>query len=238
MEIDMNLKGTRALVTGGSDGIGLAIGRMLVEKGARVALMARNADKLSSAAKEIGATAIVGDVSKSQDVSRAVDSVMSGFGGIDILVNNAGFGTFGPLTEIRLDDFERTFATNVTGVLLMTQAVAPHMIKQASGNILNIASTAGLKGFANGTTYCATKFALRGMTECWREELRRHNIRVTLVNPSEVQTNFSVAAGGSGRPYNEKKLRSEEIARAIVGALEIDDRGFIPEFSVFATNPF
>lgn len=234
----MDLKQARTLITGGSDGIGLAIGRLMMEKGARVALMARNAEKLTAAAKEIGATAMVGDVSAPADVRRTVEKFVAEFGGIDILVNNAGFGTFGPLTEIRLEDFERTFATNVTGVLLMTQAVAPHMIRQASGNILNIASTAGLKGFANGTTYCATKFALRGMTECWREELRRHNIRVTLVNPSEVQTNFTVAAGGTGRPYNEKKLRSEEIARAIVGALEIDDRGFIPEFSVFATNPF
>lgn len=234
----MDLKQARALITGGSDGIGLAIGRLMVERGARVALMARNAERLTAAAKEIGATAILGDVSSPTDVRRTVEKFVAEFGGIDILVNNAGFGTFGPLTEIRLEDFERTFATNVTGVLLMTQAVAPHMIRQASGNILNIASTAGQKGFANGTTYCGTKFALRGMTECWREELRRHNIRVTLVNPSEVQTNFSVAAGGMGRPFNEKKLRSEEIARAIVGALEMDDRGFIPEFSVFATNPF
>lgn len=234
----MDLKGARALITGGSDGIGLAVGRLLIDKGARVALMARNIEKLQVAAREIGATPLGGDVSKPVDVQRVVGAVLAEFGGIDLLVNNAGFGTFGPLIEIRLEDFERTFATNVTGVLLMTQAVAPHMIRQASGNIINIASTAGLKGFANGTTYCGTKFALRGMTDCWRDELRRHNIRVTLVNPSEVQTNFSVAAGGPGRPYNEKKLRSEEIARAIVGALEIDDRGFIPEFSVFATNPF
>ena len=234
----MILKGARALITGGSDGIGLAIGQMLVEKGARVALMARRGDKVAAAAKEIGALAITGDVSKPADAEAAVAAVVKEFGGLDILVNNAGFGTFGTLVELKLEDFEKTFATNVTGAMLMARAAAPHMIRQASGNILNIASTAGLKGFANGTTYCGTKFALRGMTECWREELRRHNIRVTLVNPSEVQTNFTVAAGGQGRPYSEKKLRSEELARAIVGALEIDDRGFIPEFSVFATNPF
>ena len=234
----MDLKDARALVTGGSDGIGLAIGKLLVEKGSRVALMARRGDKVAAAAKEIGALGLVGDVSKPGDGQAAVARVMAEFGGIDILVNNAGFGTFGPLIDITLEDFERTFATNVTGAMLMAQAVAPYMIRQGSGNILNIASTAGLKGFPSGTTYCGTKFALRGMTECWREELRRHNIRVTLVNPSEVQTNFSVAAGGPGRTYNEKKLRSEDLARAIVGALEIDDRGFIPEFAVFATNPF
>lgn len=234
----MDLKNARALITGGSEGIGLAIGRLLVEKGARVALLARRGDKLAAAAGEIGALALTGDVSKAEDAAAAVARVVTEFGGLDILVNNAGFGTFGALTELRLEDFERTFATNVTGAMLMARAAAPHMIRQSSGNILNISSTAGLKGFANGTTYCATKFALRGMTECWREELRRHNIRVTLVNPSEVQTNFPVAAGGKARAHDEKKLRSEEIARAIAGALEIDDRGFIPEFSVFATNPF
>jgi 3-oxoacyl-[acyl-carrier protein] reductase len=234
----VELKGARALVTGGSDGIGLAIGQALVEKGARVALMARRSDRVAAAAKEIGALGITGDVSKPGDAAAAVARAVQEFGGLDILINNAGSGTFGPLTELKLEDFERTFATNVTGAMLMARAAAPHMIRQASGNIMNIASTAGLKGFANGTTYCATKFALRGMTECWREELRRHNIRVTLVNPSEVQTNFGVAAGGQARQYNAKKLRAEEIARAIVGALQIDDRGFIPEFSVFATNPF
>lgn len=234
----MTLKGARTLITGGSDGIGLDLGRMLAERGARVALMARRADRLATLAAEIGALPIAGDVSKPADAEAAVARVVAEFGGLDILVNNAGFGTFGPLVDLSLEDFERTFATNVTGAMLMARAAAPHMIRQSAGNILNIASTAGLKGFANGTTYCATKFALRGMTECWREELRRHNIRVTLVNPSEVQTNFPVAAGGKERPYNEKKLRGEEIARAIVGALELDDRGFIPEFSVFATNPF
>lgn len=234
----MNLKGARVLVTGGSDGIGLAIGRLLAEKGARVALMARNGERLAAAAKETGALGLTGDVSKPADAEAAVAAVVKEFGGLDILVNNAGFGTFGALVDLKLEDFERTFATNVTGAMLMARAAAPHMIRQASGNILNIASTAGLKGFANGTTYCATKFALRGMTECWRDELRRHNIRVTLVNPSEVQTSFFTNAGGQARPENDKKLRGEEIARAIVGALEIDDRGFIPEFSVFATNPF
>jgi 3-oxoacyl-[acyl-carrier protein] reductase len=102
---------------------------------------------------------------------------------------------------------------------------------------VNISSTSGLKGGAGGTAYASSKFALRGMTECWREELRRHDVRVMLVNPSEVQTPFFAKVGVRQEP-NPKKLRPEEIADAIVGALEIDDRGFIPEFSVFATNPF
>ena len=101
----------------------------------------------------------------------------------------------------------------------------------------NISSTSGLKGGRGSTAYSSSKFALRGMTDCWRDELRRHNVRVILVNPSEVMTRFSSVAGHE-RETSEKKLRPQEIADAIVGVLEVDDRGFIPEFSVFATNPF
>ena len=102
---------------------------------------------------------------------------------------------------------------------------------------INPSNTSGLKGGARSTAYASSKFALRGMTDCWRDELRRHNVRVTLVNPSEVQTPFFEKIGKK-QELSSKKLRPEEIADAIVGVLEIDDRGFVPEFSVFATNPF
>ena len=110
-------------------------------------------------------------------------------------------------------------------------------VDQGSGNLINISSTSGLKGGRGSTAYSSSKFALRGMTECWRDELRRHNVRVMLVNPSEVQTGFASRAGYRQEP-SPKKLRPREIADAVVGALKVDDRGFIPEFSVFATNPF
>ena len=110
-------------------------------------------------------------------------------------------------------------------------------MRQSSGNLINVSSTSGLRGGRGSTAYASSKFALRGMTECWREELRRHNVRVMLVNPSEVLTAFSSVAGYE-QEASERKLRPNEIADAIVGALEIDDRGFIPEFAVFATNPF
>ena len=101
---------------------------------------------------------------------------------------------------------------------------------------MNISSTAGLRGASGGTAYYASKFALRGMTECWRAELRKHNIRVFLVNPSEVLTNFAAAADLSQKE-NPTKLRGEEIAYIVKAILEMDDRGFTPELSVFATNP-
>lgn len=233
MKLDM----ARALITGGGEGIGLGIAAALSAKGARVAVMGRDADKLNRAAEELGVLALQGDVSREEDVKRVVADFVAAFGGIDILVNNAGYGYFAPLPELDRAAFEALFATNVTGAMLMAREVAPHFIAQNGGHLMNISSTSGLSGGRNSTAYSGSKFALRGMTECWRAELRPHNVRVTLVNPSEVQTPF-FAKVGHDQVLSEKKLRPAEIADAIVGALEIDDRGFIPEFSVFATNPF
>lgn len=233
----MELKGARALITGGSEGIGFGIARALVEKGAQVAVMARNRQKLDRAAGELKVMAIHGDVSIEADCQSAVQEFVAAFGGIDILINNAGFGYFAPLVELDAEKFAAVFATNVTGAMLMAREVARHFVAQNKGHLLNISSTSGLSGGKTSSAYSGSKFALRGMTECWRAELRPHNVRVTLVNPSEVQTPF-FAKVGHEQELSEKKLRPEEIAAAIVGALEIDDRGFIPEFSVFATNPF
>jgi 3-oxoacyl-[acyl-carrier protein] reductase len=233
----MNLKGARALVTGGSEGIGYALAEALTAKGARVAIMSRRPDKLAEAAKRVGALAIPGDVAVEADAVRAVKTTIETFGGLDILVNNAGFGVFKPLLELTSEEFQSVFATNVVGAMLMAREASRQFVHQNSGNLICIASTSGLKGGRGGTAYSGSKFALRGMTECWRDELRRHNVRVLLVNPSEVQTAFFEKVGHP-QEDSPKKLRGKEIADAVVGALEVDDRGFIPEFSVWATNPF
>ncbi len=233
----MKLEGSKALITGGSEGIGRGIAEALVRKGARVAIMSRNKEKVERAAKDIGALAISGDVGVETDAVRAVETVVRELGGIDILVNNAGFGHFFPLVEIDKDRFEEVFRTNVTGAMLMAREAAKQFIEQGSGHLVSISSTSGLRGGGSSSAYSGSKFALRGMTECWRAELRPHNVRVMLVNPSEVQTEFFKKVGRE-QELSPKKLRPSEIADAIVGALEIDDRGFIPEFSVFATNPF
>jgi 3-oxoacyl-[acyl-carrier protein] reductase len=233
----MNLTGARALVTGGSEGIGLGIAATLAAKGAKVAIMGRDRQKLEKAAAELKVKAIGGDVGNEADAVAAVQEFVREFGGIDILVNNAGIGHFQPLVDMDLEKYEAVFRTNVTGAMLMAREAARHFIAQNSGHLINISSTSGLSGGKMSTAYSGSKFALRGMTECWRAELRPHDVRVTLVNPSEVQTPFFTKMGRQ-QELSPKKLRPEEIAQAIVGALEIDDRGFIPEFSVFATNPF
>jgi 3-oxoacyl-[acyl-carrier protein] reductase len=129
------------------------------------------------------------------------------------------------------------FATNVTGAMLMAREAAKHFVERKAGNIVNIGSTAAVRGAARGTAYYASKFALRGMTECWRAELRPFNVRVMLVNPSEVLTDFNATAGLEQQADNPTKLHGEDIAHAVRSALEMEDRGFITELTVFATNP-
>ena len=232
----MDLTNAVALITGGSAGIGYSIAKTLSENGARVAITGRDKGRLAEAAKALGVTPIQADVAKEADVERTYKEVLAKFGDLDILINNAGIGTFKPLVEIDRAAFDNIFATNVTGAMLMAREAAKIFIKRNCGNIINIASTAGLRGAPNGTAYYASKFALRGMTECWRAELRKNNIRVMLVNPSEVLTNFAATAGFPQKA-NDSKLRGEEIAHAVKAILEMDDRGFTTELSVFATNP-
>lgn len=233
----MELKGAVALITGGSEGIGRAIAEALKAEGSVVTIMGRRENALRDAARQVGVDYIAGDVGSEPDAVRTVAAVIEKHGRLDILVNNAGFGLFKPLIEMDLEDIESVYRTNVFGAFLMGREAARQFVKQGSGELINISSTSGLRGGRGSTAYSSSKFALRGMTECWRDELRRHNVRVMLVNPSEVLTGF---AGKLGREQavSEKKLRAEEIAVAIVGALKVDNRGFIPEFSVFATNPF
>ena len=232
----MNLNHAAALVTGGSSGIGRGIAQSLIESGARVAITGRDQKKLEQTAKELGAHPIQADVSKEADVQRTMREALAKFGDLDILINNAGSGAFKKLVDLDLASFERTFATNVTGAMLMAREAAKHFISKNRGNIVNIGSTASHRGTANGTAYYASKFALRGMTECWRQELRKNNIRVMLVNPSEVITSFGAAAGFEQND-NPSKLRPEDIAHAVKSVLEMEDRGFITELTVFATNP-
>lgn len=232
----MNLNGATALITGGSAGIGRAIAASLAGAGARVAITGRDQRKLTAAAASLGAHPIRADVANEADVIRTYEEFMGAFGHLDVLVNNAGIGTFKALVDIDRDSFDAVFATNVTGAMLMAREAAKHFITRNRGNIVNISSTAGLRGAPRGTAYYGSKFALRGMTECWRAELRQYNVRVFLVNPSEVITDFAATAGLPQKD-NPTKLHGEDIGHIVKAILEMDDRGFTPELSVFATNP-
>jgi 3-oxoacyl-[acyl-carrier protein] reductase len=232
----MRLQDAKVLVTGGSSGIGRDVARLLIEEGAQVAISARNEQRLREAAKALGATAIQGDVSVEADAVRMVRSVIDAFGDYNVLVNNAGVGGFAPLLEMTADTMRRVWEVNVLGATLVARESARHFVARGYGNIINVGSTSGLRAGPGSSAYASTKFALRALTESWRAELRTHNVRVMLLNPSEVVTEFAGRAG-RGQDANPSKLRPPEIAHAVAAMLRMADRGFIPELSVWATNP-
>jgi len=232
----MKLTDAKVLVTGGSSGIGRDIARLLVAEGARVAICGRNQARLRETAGATGAMAVPGDVSVEADAVRMVREVVTAFGDYNVLVNNAGIGAFAPLVEITAEDMRRVWEVNVLGATLMARESARHFVRRNSGNIVNIGSTSGLRAGAGGSAYASTKFALRALTESWRAELRTHNVRVMLLNPSEVVTEFAARVGRTQQD-SPSKLHPPEIAHAVAAMLTMDDRGFIPELSVWATNP-
>jgi len=234
----MDLNNKKVIVTGGSLGIGKATAKLIILKGATVLITGRNKERLEKTAKEIGAIPLQFDVSNLSSIQQKTKEAIELLGGsVDALVNNAGVGEFPELGKITADQFHTVFNTNVFGLALLTQEIVPGMKDQQSGTIINVGSTASLKGFARGTVYSASKFAVRSMTQTWQAELRRDNIRVCLVNPSEVTTAFG-NTDGVERPTVNNKLDSNDIAHTILAVLEMKNKGFIPEVTVWATNPY
>ena len=233
----MELKNAKALVTGGSKGIGKAIAHQLRAAGAEVMITGRDKATLEASAEELGAKFFLGDVSDENSVAKMIPQAVEELGGLNVVLNNAAFGYFAPVHELDTEKFQQLFHTNVFGAMYVARETAKHFIAQKGGTLINVASSAGVKGFANGSAYAASKFALRGMTECWRDELRKHNVRVMLINPSEVQTNFGGRHERTPGEINPSKLLADDIALTVVAMIGLPDRAFIPETAVWATNP-
>ncbi len=235
----MKVAGAKILLTGGSLGIGKETAKQLVERGATVVITGRSKERLEAAAEETGAIPLVFDISDIDSiVGKAAEAMKLLEGKIDVLINNAGIGEFPIIGELNKAHFDKVFNTNVVGLALLTQELVKPMKAQQSGTIINLGSTASLKGFARGTVYSASKFAVRSMTQCWQAELRRDNIRVCLVNPSEVTTAFNNNEDRAERETVGNKLDPRDIAHTIISVIELADKGFIPEVTVWATNPF
>lgn len=224
----------RFLITGGSQGIGAALVEAARSAGNEVVFTGRNEDLIAEVTSQTGAHGLRADVSIADDNARTVEACAEKMGGIDVLVNNAGYGYMAPIGEVDMDGMRQMFDTNVFGLVDLTNRIVPGMKEQGEGDIVNIASTSGIRGHAGGTSYSASKWAVRGISQCWQAELRPHDIRVICVCPSEVQT----AWGGKVGRNNPNKLYASDIAEAILAALSAERRALWPEFAVFATNPW
>ena len=238
-KINFDFKNRTAVVTGCAQGFGLDIAKRFLKSGAKVIIWDTDSKMVEKAIKDLDNSNLsskIVDVSIYKDVENCANEIMKN-SNIDILINNAGIGEFAKLENIKVNHFESIFATNVFGLTMLTQEVVKFFKTQQYGMIINIGSSAATSGFPSGSVYCASKFALRGLTECWSHELRRDNIRVVLVNPSEVPTAFN-NKDRVEREEQENKLSSKDISHAIVSAINMDKRGFIPELNVWATNPF
>lgn len=236
----MELKGKVALVTGAGRGIGRAISLELARSGADVALMSRSTNEIETLANEIQSLgrrtlAVRGDVSNEKEVSAVVAETLKTFSRIDILVNNAGIGTFAEVVDLKVEDFDGMFATNMRGVFLMTKAVLPKMKTNQSGDILNIASLAGRNAFIGGAGYGATKWALIGFARSLMLEVRKQNIRVITICPGSVATTFDPDT--TALKSDESIPKAEDIARVVVDALRMPRHVMVSEIDVRPTNP-
>ena len=234
----MDLKNKNILLTGGSSGIGKKTAEILAEKGAKVLITGRSYDKIETVKQQLGLLGVSFDIADVENIAAKTEECLSLLGGrVDVLINNAGIGDFGPVDEINMTSFLEVFNTNVFGLALLTKELVPIMKKQNQGTIINIGSSASVRGFKNGSVYAASKFAVRALSQCWQAELRPHNIRVCQVNPSEVTTAFA-QKDRKERTELDHKLSATEIAHTIISIIEMRNKGFVPEVNIWATNPF
>ncbi|GAB3236412.1 3-ketoacyl-ACP reductase [Hymenobacter seoulensis] len=235
------LTGKNALITGAGKGIGRAIALALAKEGVNVALLARTESQLREVAQEIEALGVkavtlVADVADRAAVEAAVDQALSTLGSLDILMNNAGIGTFAKLVDMDPAEWEKIIQVNLMGTYYTTRAVLPQMIARETGDIINIASTAGQRGAATTSAYSASKFAILGLTESLMQEVRKQNIRVSALTPSTVATELAIGNNlTDGNP--EKVMQPEDLAEFIVSQLKLNRRIFIKEAGMWSTNP-
>ena len=219
------------VITGASSGLGESTAKLLARQGAKVALGARRKDRIDAIVNEISASGgkAVGfavDVTKRDEVEALIQGAVQSFGRVDVLVNNAGIMPIAPINLLKVEEWDRQIDINIKGVLYGVAAVLPQMQKQKSGHIINMASVFGIKMFApGGTVYCATKAAVRALTEGLRMELHSQNIRCTLISPGAIATELSESSSDEAtrknlREFMKMAIPASAIARAIAYAIE------------------
>ena len=237
----MNLKGKNALITGGGRGLGKAVAVALANEGVNVGITGRNEENLKSTVAELEKLGVkaaysVFDVEEMAQVEQGVASIASQLGGIDILINNAGVGDFGSFEDMPVETWEKVMKVNLFGVYYVAKATLPYLKQNKEGDIVNVASTAGLKGGPNMSAYGASKAAVISLSQSLMAELRKFNIRVITLTPSTIATDMSIEGKlTDGNP--EKVLQPEDFAEWVRDILKMNRRAMIASASIFSTNP-
>jgi NADP-dependent 3-hydroxy acid dehydrogenase YdfG len=222
-----NITDKVVVITGASSGIGESTAKLLAERGAKVVLGARRSKRIDAVVQEISASGgkaigFATDVTKRAEVEALIQGAVDGFGRVDVLLNNAGIMPI----ALKVDEWDRQIDVNIKGLLYGVAAALPHMQKQKSGHIINMASVFGIKMFApGGTVYCATKAAVRALTEGLRMELHSQNIRCTMISPGAIATELSESSSNEAtrknlREFMKMAIPASAIAKAIAYAIE------------------
>ena len=236
-----DLKHKKAIITGGSRGLGKATALAFAKLGIDIAITGRNKEKLEETVSELKALGVhaffeIFDVGNYEEVKVGIKNCISKLGTVDILVNNAGIAAFGSFNEMEVRIWENIIQTNVMGMYYVTKEVLPYLIDKNEGDIVNIASTAGLNGNANISAYSASKFAVIGLSESLMKEVRKNNIRVNTLTPSTIASDMTLELGiTDGNP--EKVLQPEDFAQLIVAGLQLPRRAMMANASLWSTNP-
>jgi NADP-dependent 3-hydroxy acid dehydrogenase YdfG len=248
-----HLESTVALVTGSSSGIGAATARRLAAEGAAVALVARRRDRLDNLASAIrtdGGTALAvqADVTSQQEAAGAVEQTVAGLGRLDIVVNNAGIMLLGPAEDARVDEWDQMVALNVQGMLYVTRAALPHLVRAAAdaprgvADVVTISSTAGRVARPGSSVYALTKFGAAGFSEALRQELISRRVRVSVVEPGTVDTELvthlreDIRQAAASQTASIEPLRPDDIADAVAYIVTRDRRVAVNEILVRAAE--
>jgi 3-oxoacyl-[acyl-carrier protein] reductase len=216
------LKDKVAIITGASAGIGRASARALMNEGASLVLTARRRSRLDDIADEGSARGVrvlpvTGDAREEATALACVRAAMDAFGRIDILINNTGIGNYKDLVSTSAEEYDELMDTNVRSTFLFSRHVVPVMMEQKSGTILMISSMAGVYGFPNQAVYCMTKFAQVGFAQSLDRELRPHGIKVGVICPGGVKTEFAIGKGRTEESVaGSSMLEPEDVARAVL----------------------
>lgn len=237
----MKLSGKKALITGGGRGLGKAVAIELAKEGVDVVVTGRNEENLKQTVSELTAIGVKADyvifsVDNEAEVIAGVNVAAEKIGGIDILINNAGIGNFGSIEEMESETWEQVIKTNLFGTFYTSKAALPFLKANGEGDIVNVASTAGLKGGPNMSAYCASKAAVISLSQSMMAEWRKQNIRVITLTPSTIASDMSIQGGlTDGNP--DKVLQPEDFAQWVRDMLKMNRRALIANGSIFSTNP-